>query len=96
MKARPHTREKYVYGDGAIVEIKIWIVPRTERTPDGYKYSLVYINKDGDRVLGYDNAEGKGHHKHLDKKEVPFDFTSIEYLTNIFLDEVAEIRRKLK
>ena len=29
--------------------------------PHGYRYSLAYI-VDGERVIGYDNGEGKGDH----------------------------------
>ena len=36
--------------------------------PFGIKYSVVYI-KDGKRVLGYDNAEGKGDHKHYSESQ---------------------------
>ncbi len=50
-----------------IVEIKIWKVPRSEEYPEGFKYSLVYVRK-GKRVLGYDNYQGHGHHKHIDTR----------------------------
>ena len=64
MRSRLVVSEKYVFGDGAIVEMKIWGVPPSKRMPDGFKYSLAYIGPDGGRLLGYDNAEGKGHHRH--------------------------------
>ncbi len=95
MKARLHTHEKYAYSDGAIVEVKIWIVEKMLRTPEGYKYSLVYIDPQGDRILGYDNAEGKGHHKHKGHKEEPYHFKSIEELSSQFLKEIEEIRRQI-
>lgn len=94
IRARLHSREKFVYQDGAIIEIRIWIVTKSPRTPEGYKYSLVYIDEHGKRILGYDNAEGKGHHKHMRHREEPYDFKSIEELSNQFLKEVEKIRRK--
>jgi len=52
--------EKVEYADGEIVEVKVWSVRPSPAKPEGIKYSLVYIGKDGTRILGYDNAEGKG------------------------------------
>jgi len=46
--------------------MKIWQVPVSEDKPHGYKYSLVYI-VGGERLIGYDNAEGKGDHRHFMK-----------------------------
>ena len=50
---------KNIGADGDIVEMNIWEVPRSRKTPEGLKYSLVYI-RGGKRLIGYDNAEGKG------------------------------------
>ena len=61
--------KKYEYADGEIVEVKAWAVPPSPAKPEGIKYSFVYIGKEGTRILGYDNAEGKGHHKHLGGRE---------------------------
>ena len=93
MKATLLSRQKIVYPDGSLIETKIWIVPKTSRTPEGFKYSLVYINKKGQRVLGYDNAEGKGHHKHVGAKEMPYDFKSVDELVATFEKEVRELRK---
>lgn len=92
MKAKLLFRQKYIHADGAIVELKAWPVLISERAPEGFKYSLVYIDSQGNRILGYDNAEGKGHHRHEGKKETPFPFKSIEKLAAIFLKEVDTIR----
>jgi Family of unknown function (DUF6516) len=56
--------------NGDIVEMKIWQVPVSRGKPHGLKYSLVYI-KEGKRVAGYDNGEGKGDHRHYLGKEFP-------------------------
>ena len=83
---------KTVYRDGSLIEMKAWWVPKTPRTPHGVKYSMVYINAAGERILGYDNAEGKGHHRHERDVETREDFESIEALTAQFLQEVEAIR----
>ena len=72
--------------------MKGWDVPKSPRTPEGYKYSLVYIDTSGERILGYDNAEGKGHHRHARGKEESIKFESVEKLVTEFLKEVQEIR----
>ena len=51
--------EKFEYADGDIVEVKAWAVVPSPAKPEGIKYSLVYIGKDGTRILGYDNAEAQ-------------------------------------
>lgn len=87
--------EKVEYADGEIVEVKAWAVTPSPAKPEGIKYSFVYIGKDGTRILGYDNAEGKGHHKHLGGRELPCEFTSIEGLVERFDREVAHFRRRM-
>ena len=56
------------------------------------KYSLVYLDAKGRRVLGYDNAEGKGHHKHEGGIEVSVKFDSLGELEELFLTEVRASR----
>ena len=96
----PHNRAKLLlhtkdeFADQAIVEMKVWSVPSSPRTPDGFKYSLVYIDGGGRRVLGYDNAEGKGHHRHEGDEETPVRFEGVDSLIGRFLDEVRELRRR--
>ena len=64
------------------------------KTPEGLKYSLVYIDPHGRRVLGYENAEGKGHHRHEGGKEITVSFLTIEGLIDQFLEDVKTIRGK--
>ncbi|HLE08781.1 MAG TPA: DUF6516 family protein [Thermodesulfobacteriota bacterium] len=73
---------------GNTVEIKIWKLPKTTKgRPHGYKYSLVYV-VNGERVLGYDNSEGKGDHRHYKDREEPCRFTGIDRLFEDFYDDV--------
>ena len=53
---------------------------------------LVYIVQ-GQRVVGFDNEHGKGDHCHLDGKQLPYEFSSLETLIEDFIREV-EKRRK--
>lgn len=63
MKSKLIIYNKAIDERGNTVEIKLWGVKKSWDKPHGYKYSLVYIvnNK---RVIGYDNAEMKGDHRH--------------------------------
>lgn len=83
-----HTKE--IKGD-EIVEIKIWQILKSDDKPHGVKYSIVYI-KGGKRLVGYDNAEGKGDHRHYGDGEEPYKFTSIWDLIKDFKEDVRNIR----
>jgi hypothetical protein len=60
-----HSRLKFA--DRGLIEVKLWGVPASPDKPHGYKYSLVYI-AEGRRVIGYDNAERRGDHRHYGDK----------------------------
>lgn len=62
MKATKALHAKEIKGD-EVVEIKVWRVLKSEDKPFGVKYSVAYIKGDK-RIVGYDNAEGKGDHRH--------------------------------
>lgn len=83
-----HTKE--VKSD-EIIEIKIWQVPKSKDKPHGVKYSLAYIKGDK-RLLGYDNAEGKGDHKHFLNREEPYVFTSIWDMLDDFKRNLLKTR----
>lgn len=79
MEARLVRHEKYPNAHGNTVEIKVWDVQATPDKPYGYKYSLVYI-VEGKRVIGYDNAEMKGDHRHYGSEIKPYKFESLQKL----------------
>jgi hypothetical protein len=83
---------KNIEAGGDIVEMKVWEVPRSRRTPEGIKYSLVYI-REGKRLIGYDNAEGKGHHRHIGNVETVYPFEHVDRLVGDFLADVEKIRK---
>lgn len=65
----------------------------TEDKPHGYKYSLVYV-VDGERVVGYDNAEVKGDHRYYKDKEEPYKFRDIDKLFEDFYNDVRRIKNE--
>ncbi len=83
---------KRSYDDGAIAELRIWLLP--ESVPGSehrLKYSLFY-GKPGQRILGFDNERGKGDHRHDQGREAPYDFVSVEQLVADFESGVARLR----
>lgn len=77
---------------GNIIEVKMWRVNPSLDKPHGYKYSLVYIVK-GKRVIGYDNAEGKGDHRHYGNKEEVYTFKSVDKLFEDFYNDIQRVKK---
>jgi hypothetical protein len=95
MRARLLFHERRLFDDGAIIEMKIWRVPKpVSPTTHGLKYSLFY-GYPRRRVIGYDNERTKGDHRHLDDRELPYTFESVEQLVADFLSDVRSIRGSL-
>ena len=93
MKAISLRHEKIIDELGNVVEIRMWQLPEPSKDkPHGYKYSLVYI-VEGVRVIGYDNSEGKGDHRHREGKTNSYHFVSLRKLANDFLRDVEKYRR---
>lgn len=58
-------------------------VPATQGQPYGVKYSLVLLSREGQRLIGYDNAHGYEEHRkiewdhsHDEEAIKPYDYTS--------------------
>ena len=78
---------------GNTIEIKIWQLPEPTRDkPHGYRYSLAYI-ADGKRVIGYDNAEGKGDHRHYGNIEKGYQFKGIDKMLEDFYKDIEKYKR---
>jgi hypothetical protein len=93
MKALLIRHDKIIDELGNIIEITLWQLPRRSKDkPHGYKYSLVYI-ADGQRIVGYDNAEGKGDHKHIKGLSSRYAFTSLKKLARDFYEDIEKIKK---
>jgi len=93
MKAELIHHEKRYFSDNSFYEIKSWKVSEGKDKPHGIKYSFAYIvnNK---RVIGYDNAEGKGDHRHYGDKEKIYKFQGLEKLWNDFMKDIKKHREE--
>ncbi|SMF48865.1 hypothetical protein SAMN02982989_2590 [Xaviernesmea oryzae] len=78
--------------NGAILQMKVWRLsaPSGER-PHGLKYSLFY-GRPGERIIGYDNEQGKGDHRHYRGREEGYRFTTLE---RMILDFEEDVRREI-
>jgi uncharacterized protein DUF6516 len=83
---------KVVEDTGNIIEVKLWQVEPTTDKPHGYKYSLVYVVK-GKRVIGYDNAEGKGDHRHCEGRTETYRFTDLRTLVSDFYGDIEKFKK---
>jgi hypothetical protein len=92
MRAKLVIRERMIFSDGAILEIKVWRVPN-EVPParHRFKYSLFY-GRPGQRLVGYDNERGKGDHRHYGDREEAYRFVSIEQILLDFRRDVETLR----
>ena len=92
MKATPVIRDRIRFADGAIIDIKVWRVPRpVPPATHDLKYSLFY-GRPGERIVAYDNERGKGDHRHVGHLEESYAFTTIERLLADFRADVETLR----
>ena len=81
--------ERRVLAEDSFVEMTIWKLPRPlPGSPHSYKYRLACVVNEV-CVLRYDNEAGKGDHKHLREREVPYVFTTLDQMVDDFLADVA-------
>jgi len=92
MKAILKKHIKQFIDDVSFIEVKIWEVPVSEYKPHGFKYSLAYI-ENGKRVIGYDNAERKGDHKHINGVQCEYLFIDEDKLVDDFYKDILEARK---
>ena len=78
--------------DNRFADIVIWQLPTpVSGSPHPFKYRLALV-VDETCVLRYDNEAGKGDHKHLGAREVPYNFTTLDQLVDDFWADVADLR----
>jgi len=92
VQARRITGFKSITPEGGVIELVVWRVPQpVAPSMHDYKYRAVYAVS-GVRVVGFDNERGKGDHCHLDGRELPYTFTTVERLVEDFIAAVDAAR----
>jgi len=83
-------RERHQLAENAFVEIKVWRVPKAVHgSAHRLKYSLACIAS-GVCVVRYDNEAGKGDHRHIEDREEPYRFASVDRLLLDFWKDVDQ------
>lgn len=87
------------------------LVDSTEERPHGIRYSLTLHDRNGTRILGFDNAHavksrkrGRFHgqrtydhcHRHAKDEGIPYEFIDAHQLLKDFWTEVDKILKKLE
>ena len=92
MKATLITRFKDLTPEGDVIELVVWRVPEpVPPSEHGFKYRAAYA-VGGVRMVGFDNERGKGDHCHIQGRERPYRFVSVEQLVEDFIAAVEAAR----
>jgi hypothetical protein len=50
----------------------------------------------GQRLIGYDNHEHKGDHRHFRATTHPYDFTTVDRLIEDFRRDMADVKKEIE
>jgi len=90
-RAIPVRREKVIDEQGNIAELAIWKVPPTRQNLAGIRYRLAFVRRsERTPAVLYDWHPPKGHHRHVEGVEEPYDFVDVDQL---LADFTADVRR---
>ena len=85
-------REKVVDEQGNILELVIWRVPATPRSPSSVRYRLAFVRRGEKKpAVLYDNHTPKGHHRHVGDVEGRYTFVDVDQLLADFKADVQRI-----
>ena len=80
MQAKLILKSREPLGDDRFVERVVWQVPAPSAgSVHGFKYRLAFVVA-GRCVVRYDNEAGKGDHRHLGERELPYRFSTLQAL----------------
>lgn len=85
-------REKKTDEQGNLREMVIWRVESNPRQPEGVRYrpAPIRAGQKTPTVL-YDNHHPKGHHRHIEGVEEPYQFVDVDRLIADFMADVARV-----
>jgi len=93
MKAARLIHQRHILSGDIFVEMVVWDVPKALKgSHHHFKYRLALV-VDEICVLRYDNELGKGDHKHIDGREIAYQFTDAQRLLKDFWRDVSNWRR---
>lgn len=93
MKAVLIEKSRTVVDETTFFEVMLWHLPDpVPGSAHPFKYRLALVVS-GECVLRYDNERGKGDHRHIEGREEPVEFTSLEALYDAFQADMERILR---
>jgi Family of unknown function (DUF6516) len=94
MTAKLLVRRRVEMGEIAFAEIVVWELPAPLRgSTHSFKYRLAFVSHEV-CVLRYDNEAGRGDHRHIGGKELPYVFLSPKQLAADFFDDIQRYQRE--
>jgi hypothetical protein len=94
MEAELLFRKRESLSETAFIEMVIWRVLEPVRgSAHDFKYRLALVS-DGVCMLRYDNEAGKGDHKHVGSREMPYRFADLTTLQADFWKDVTTWRAR--
>lgn len=95
MAAKLLLDHKHIFEDGSIAQLVIWQLPqKSQERPHGLKYRLYYGDSQGNCLVRYDNETGKGDHKHIEDRELAYQFVDIDTLLKDFQRDIRRCQKK--
>ena len=82
--------QKRKFQNKYIIEMKVWAFDKNNKYPDGFSYTLIFIDPKSKFKILMDNHYPKGHHYHIGKDEFPYVFVNIEKLVSDFKGLILE------
>jgi hypothetical protein len=93
MQAEQIEKSRIHLGDDRFAEVAIWrLAQPLAGSAHAFKYRLALVVAEV-CVLRYDNEAGKGDHKHLGGRQVPYTFTTLDRLVDDFWADAAPYLR---
>nr|WP_319395596.1 DUF6516 family protein [uncultured Desulfobacter sp.] len=92
MNAELILKNRHIISETSFAELIVWRISTSlPGSKHNFKYRLAFI-VDNACVLRYDNETGKGDHKHIGDKELPYEFKSPKTLMRDFWKDVDNWR----
>ena len=86
-------RQKVIDEGGNILELVVWRVPTSAKSPIGIRYRLAFVRRNEEKpAVLYDNHSPKGDHRHVEGVEEPYYFVDVDRLLADFMADVQRIR----
>jgi len=92
MTAELLLKNRHIISETSFVELIVWrLSAPLPGSRHNFKYRLAFI-VERNCVIRYDNETGKGDHKHIGNKEMPYEFKSPKILIRDFWKDVDNWR----